>query len=197
METIRIKDALEHIKQSYQRWSAFMEQKVDFWKVEKDWHTKPHCSRVLLLALLLGKLKNLHAAELDALAMAAVFHDSRRQDDWLDVGHGQRAADYYRSYCENAEMAYDARTYYVMAYHDHDDEEGLRVLQEKFPGDSAVVLLYQIFKDADALDRFRLGPDALDVKYLRTEAAKELVEFSKMLLKYGPEKVLERKGWRR
>ena len=23
----------------------------------------------------------------------------RRQDDWLDVGHGQRAADSYRDYC--------------------------------------------------------------------------------------------------
>lgn len=45
--------------------------------------------------------------------MAAVFHDSRRQDDWLDVGHGQRAADYYRSYCEKTELTYDARTYYI------------------------------------------------------------------------------------
>lgn len=159
METIRMEDALEAVKQPYQSWSAFMEQKVDFWKVEKDWHTKPHCSRVLLLALLLGRLKNLHAAELDALAMAAAFHDSRRQDDWLDVGHGQRAADYYQSYCENAKIVFDARTYYVMAYHDRNDENGLRILREKFPNDPAAVLLYQIFKDADALDRFRLGPE--------------------------------------
>lgn len=43
------------------------------------------------------------------------------------------------------------------------------------------ILLYQIFKDADALDRFRLGPDGLDVRYLRTDAAKELYEYAKMV----------------
>lgn len=108
--------------------------------------------------------------------MAAAFHDSRRQDDWLDVGHGQRAADYYRSYCENGEVTYDDRTYYIMAYHDRDDELVLRIMREKFPDDSNAVLLYQIFKDADALDRFRLGPDALDIKYLRTNEAKNTVQ---------------------
>lgn len=164
---------------------------VDFWKVEKDWHTKPHCARVLLLALIMGRLNHLCIAELEVLAMAAVFHDSRRQDDWLDVGHGQRAADYYRSYCEKTELTYDARTYYIMACHDRDDQLGLRLLREKFYDDPDAVLLYQIFKDADALDRFRLGADALDVKFLRTGEAKELVEFAKMLLETGPEKLLE------
>ena len=77
-----------------------------------------------------------------------------------------------------------------MAYHDRDDELGLCVLQEKFLDDSDAVLLYQIFKDADALDRFRLGPDALDVKYLRTGEAKELVGFAKKLLETGVERVL-------
>lgn len=183
-------DVLVDVKQLYKRWSEFMEQKVDFWKVEKDWHTKAHCSRVLLLALMMGRMNRLCITEQQALAMVAVFHDSRRQDDWLDVGHGQRAADYYRSYCKKTELTYDARTYYIMAYHDRDDELGLCVLKEKFPDDSDAVLLYQIFKDADALDRFRLGPDALDVKYLRTGEAKELVGFAKKLLEIGVERVL-------
>ena len=191
METARIENVLEDVKQPYKRWSEFMEQEVDFWKVEKDWHTKPHCARVLLLALIMGRLNHLCIAELEALAMSAVFHDSRRQDDWLDVGHGQRAADYYRTYCEKTELNYDHRIYYIMAFHDRDDEWGLRILREKFPDDPDAVLLYQIFKDADALDRFRLGADALDVKYLRTGEAKDLVEFAKMLLETGPEKLLE------
>ena len=100
MEAIKTEDVLVDVKQLYKRWSEFMEQKVDFWKVEKDWHTKAHCSRVLLLALMMGRMNRLCITEQQALAMAAVFHDSRRQDDWLDVGHGQRAADYYRSYCK-------------------------------------------------------------------------------------------------
>lgn len=44
------------------------------------------------------------------------------------------------------------------------------------------MLLYQIFKDADALDRFRLGSDGLDVNFIRTKEAHELVEFAKELL---------------
>ena len=41
--------------------------------------------------------------------------------------------------------------------------------------------LYRIFKDADALDRYRLGPGkgALDERYLRTDAARELMGFAK------------------
>lgn len=191
METPRMENVLEDVKQPYKSWSEFMEQEIDFWKVEKDWHTKSHCARVLLLALIMGRLNHLRIAELETLAMAAVFHDSRRQDDWLDVGHGQRAADYYRSYCEKTELTYDPRTYYIMAFHDRDDDLGLRILREKFLDDPDAVLLYQIFKDADALDRFRLGPNALDVRYLRTGEAKDLVEFAKMLLESGPEKLLE------
>ena len=190
----RIESALENIEQLYRSWSELMEKKTDFWKTGKDWHTKSHCSRVLLLVLIIGKLKNLHTAELNALAAAAVFHDSRRMDDWPDVGHRQRAADYYRTCCKNMVTAYDARVYYVMAYHDREDETGWQILREKFPDDQTAVLLYQIFKDADALDRFRLGPDALDARYLRTTEAKELVDFSKVLLQYGPEVILKKRS---
>ena len=45
------------------------------------------------------------------------------------------------------------------------------------------VLLYQIFKDADALDRFRLGPGGFDSKYLRTNEARKLVEYAKAVWK--------------
>lgn len=59
METVKIKNILEDVKQSYQSWSEFMEQEVNFWKVEKDWHTKLHCARVLLLSLIMGRLNHL------------------------------------------------------------------------------------------------------------------------------------------
>lgn len=57
-----------------------------------------------------------------------------------------------------------------MAFHDRDDVLGEAALAEQEDG----VLLYRIFKDADALDRFRLGPDGLDVRYLRTDTARSL-----------------------
>ena len=44
------------------------------------------------------------------------------------------------------------------------------------------VLLYRIFKDADALDRYRLGETALDESMLRTTAAHSLTDFARCLV---------------
>lgn len=55
---MQIEDVLEGVKMPYKGWTEFMEREVDFWKVEKDWHTKPHCFRVLLLSLILGRLNH-------------------------------------------------------------------------------------------------------------------------------------------
>ncbi|TWE09182.1 hypothetical protein FB550_1011214 [Neobacillus bataviensis] len=148
---------------------------------------KAHCARVLLLALLIGNQKVLSEEEMDTLGMAAVFHDSRRLDDGIDKGHGGRAAEYYKDYCRAHDLPYDEKTYYITYYHDQDDSLGLSEIA-KFPSLSErAVLLYQIFKDADALDRFRLGPDALNVNFLRTEEAYGLVDFAKYLLQKSRE----------
>lgn len=170
------------ICERYQHWVQFMEEKVIFSLVESSIHTKAHCARVLLYALLIGAQTQLSERNMDALGMAAVFHDTLRQDDWLDVGHGQRAADYYHAFCAGSRLNYDERTYFIMAYHDRDDMLGLGALKERFADDPCAVLLYQIFKDADALDRFRLCPNALDAKYLRTEQAKKMLDFAKATL---------------
>ena len=92
----------------------------------------------------------------------------------VDVGHGQRAADYYRDYCQTHSLSFDNRVYLVMAFHDRDDALGEAALTEQESG----VLLYYIFKDADALDRFRLGPNGLDIRYLRTAEGKSFYRYA-------------------
>lgn len=162
-----------------------MDDRVEFWLPDSELHTKEHSSRVLLMALLIADQKGLNNMEMDALAMAAVFHDTRRLDDGIDQGHGRRAAEYYKEYCESNELSFDARTYSIIYYHDQDDSLGISEIEQKNHLDEGIVLLYQIFKDADALDRFRLGPDGLDVNFLRTEEARGLVEYAKELLQEG------------
>ncbi|WP_093796706.1 HD domain-containing protein [Sporomusa acidovorans] len=76
-----------------------MEQNIEFWLPDSVKHTKEHCARVLLLALVIAHQIGLSEEEMDALSMAAIFHDSRRLNDWLDKGHGKRAAEYYEDYC--------------------------------------------------------------------------------------------------
>lgn len=175
------------IKAPYEQWYAFMEKNIEFWLPESEWHTKTHCARVLLLSLLIGHQKDLSDEEKDALAMAAVFHDSRRLDDGIDKGHGSRAASYYKDYCHEHDLPYNEQTYVITYYHDQDDSLGLSEIKNSSSLNERAVLLYQIFKDADALDRFRLGPDGLDVKFLRTEEARQLVDFAKDLLRKSSE----------
>ena len=164
----------KQVQNDYKRWYHFLEQGVQFSLSDSEKHTKEHCTRVLLFALLIADKMDLSQKEREALCAAAVFHDSRRQDDWLDVGHGQRAADYYRDYCQTNSLSFDNRVYLVMAFHDRDDVLGEAALTEQKSG----ILLYHIFKDADALDRFRLGPNGLGIRYLRTADGKSLYRYA-------------------
>ncbi len=163
----------------WEKWASFLKDEVDFWHKASDFHTVAHCERVLLFALVLADRKGFSGAQRETLATAAVFHDSRRLDDWTDVGHGRRAADYYEEFCAARGTAFDPVCYEIMAWHDRHDEDGLEEIRRKFPGREDASLLYQVFKDADALDRFRLGPGGLDVRYLRTSEARELYGFAK------------------
>ena len=164
----------EPIREDYERWLHFLEEEVQFSLADSEKHTKEHCARVLFYALLIAEKMGISQAEREVLCAAAVFHDSRRQDDWLDVGHGQRAADYYRKYCQTHLLTCEEQAYWIMTYHDRDDALGEVALAEQEDG----VLLYHIFKDADALDRFRLGQGGFDARYLRTDVAKSLIPYA-------------------
>ncbi|MCM0624495.1 HD domain-containing protein [Lysinibacillus sp. OL1_EC] len=186
LENILKNPVCHPIQDSYERWYTFMDERIEFWLPNSVWHTKTHCARVLLLALLIGHQKGLSEEEKDALAMAAVFHDSRRLDDGIDKGHGSRAAAYYKDYCLKYDLPYNEQTYYITYYHDQDDSLGISEMKNSL--NERTVLLYQIFKDADALDRFRLGPNALDVNFLRREEAHRLVSFAKDLFNNSAKK---------
>lgn len=168
------------IKSNYDKWITLMNQQVSFSLESSDIHTKAHCTRVMLYALLIAHRMGLGVDAENVLGAAAAFHDSRRQDDWLDVGHGQRAADYYKEFCTENSLKFDERTYYIMAYHDRDDKIGKEKITDKRLDNGE--LLYEIFKDADALDRFRIASNALDIRMLRTETAKKIVPFAKHLV---------------
>lgn len=187
LENVLNEPIYQPIKETYERWYTFMEEKVEFWLPESEWHTKNHCARVLLLALVIGHEKGLSDEEKDILGMAAVFHDSRRLDDGIDKGHGSRAATYYKDYCREHNLPYEEQTYVITYYHDQDDTLGLSEIKKSPSLGERAALLYQIFKDADALDRFRLGDNGLDVKFLRTEEARGLVDFAKDLLRKSNE----------
>lgn len=169
------------VKDLFLQWRDFLYDRVTFNMPDSEIHAAGHCERVLLYALIIGHDifgDNLYV--LTALAHAAIFHDTRRQDDYLDTGHGARAAVYYRQFCdESHDIDFIPEAQLMMRYHDIDDKRGKVGIKRDFNGSlPRIFKLYDIFKDADALDRWRLGDGGLDPKYLRSSEAKEMVEYS-------------------
>lgn len=180
----------DRVRLLYLDWLAFMDGELDPWTTGGAIHFRPHWARVLLHALVIADRMGLGDGDLKALAMAAVFHDTRRQTPYLDTGHGARASAYYEQACAAAEpgslLALDPRTALAIAWHDRDDEDGIEAAERLAaemvgsPGADPQTIL-RIFKDSDALDRVRLGEGGLDTRYLRTETAREQVAFAEEL----------------
>lgn len=170
----------------FRKWRDFMYSgAVRYSRGDSCVHGMDHYERVLFHALTVGH--DIFGADenaLESLAQAAVWHDSRRQDEYLDTGHGARAAVYYTDYCrEHPEIKLHAAVPYMMRYHDLDDTVGADAIKKRFGVDAPRVLkMYEVFKDADALDRWRLGSRGLDPKYLRTPSARQKVDEARELV---------------
>ncbi|MDE6090464.1 MAG: hypothetical protein K2G41_07155 [Duncaniella sp.] len=174
-------------RELFLKWGDFLWNDVTFNMPDSKLHAMGHCERVLFHALAMGVLEIGHddMEALEILAHASVFHDTRRQDEYQDVGHGARAAVYYEDYCRQSDGAvtFHPEAAYLMRYHDLDDNIGREAIRKGFPDSyGRVEKLYEIFKDADALDRWRLGRWGLDVKYLRTDSARSLVDTARDLV---------------
>lgn len=174
------------VRSMFSYWRDEMYSKLKFWTLDDgiDIHTEGHCERVLLLALKIGEKRQLLLRSMIALCHASIFHDTRRKDNYLDRGHGDRAADYYKEFCEKNSMKFLPEVFATIKYHDRNDEEGEEYIRREAPADEMEGWLevYRDFKDADALDRFRLGPWGLNESFLRTEQSRELVDFARELV---------------
>ena len=170
------------VKTLFLRWTDVMDIRVRFNMPDSELHAAAHCERVLLYALLAGnEIYADDAGALEILAHAAIFHDTCRQDEYLDTGHGARAAVYYSKFCDTfKDIEFHNESAYLMRYHDLDDNDGRKAIACAFPVCSdKVAQFYSIFKDADALDRWRLGRYGLDTRYLRTDAARSLTGYAR------------------
>lgn len=201
----------QRVHDVFLHWLAFVNGDLQPWTTGGAIHFRPHWARVLMLALTICDEQGLNDTDLAALAMASVFHDSRRRNPYLDTGHGARAAAYYQLFSRDAAdgrrthagrtIAFDPRTYLAIFWHDRDDSTGFTALERAVAAnaladadlaDLAAAIpqgaqataadVLSIFKDADALDRIRLGASGLDPSYLRTPAARTLIPFANRLL---------------
>lgn len=153
-------------------------------------HGQGHIERVILLSLLLSFYYKLNKNDTDILRYAASLHDTKRVDDSYDTEHGYRAALYSIDYAKIDEKDKNILQA-VLATHSRSDKDMDQTIEEFFVKDlERARYLSKLFKDADALDRVRLGD--LDQKYLRNDFSHDLVDFSNKLF----EKYMERQ-WKK
>ena len=235
----------QRVATKYATWLDFMNERLEPWTTGGAIHFRPHWARVLMLALTLGDAAELPDADMDALAMAAVFHDSRRKNPYLDTGHGERAAQYYQQACttschagandglsshadvnevpafpagadpasaagaaadstrasaasraHGAVLVFDPRAYLAVYWHDRDDDDGLMAIRAAMETDAFrnalpsgaeadATFVYRLLKDADGLDRFRLGEGCFDKRFMRTQEALGRINFAIDLLEFS------------
>lgn len=155
-------------------------------------HDKAHSMRVMFLSLVLGTVEGLPEQDLVCLCMTAIFHDVGRKGNGVETGHGASSATAYKKYrapiilLPDKKYGYrrliihdaDPMVAFLIKYHDLSDEVAFSAISrmKAMKGqEKRAKQLYDIFKDADALDRVRLGlHDGIDPDMLRTDTAKRL-----------------------
>lgn len=100
---------------------------------------------------------------------AAATHDVGRIDDGIDLEHGTRSAKWIKNNLSD-QMSPELldKVTYIVHWHVPPDAEA-----------PVMTIELKVLKDADALDRVRLGD--LDISYLRTDVATGLVDLAEDL----------------
>lgn len=153
---------------------------IDTVGYSKGVHGTFHVYRVLLHALILSYYLNLEDDDLDILATACAWHDIGRTHDWVDYLHGLHSAEKYKQ----STRKYNSDVYFLIQYHCIDDEKALEELEEIYKSSTErkrMRLLFNLIKDADALDRIRLGQRDTDVNYLRLNKSKRMTLVARLL----------------
>lgn len=144
-------------------------------------HSPLHSVRVLCLALLLGILYRLNHTDLVNLATAIIYHDLGRIDDSVDDLHGKRGAEIFLKNKISSKIDREIVSF-LIEYHCLDDNIGNEYIEKNFDNSERARLLFNIIKDADALDRIRLGKDGLDISYLRLNESKKMTLIARLFI---------------
>jgi len=151
--------------------------KPSYFRHPSDLHGICHTYRVMCHVLVIGSELKLFKEK--RLAFCAAFvHDMSRKHDGFSLGHGPRAAkekvpEFMPMFCRNGVQMDDIASIQA-AVANHSQYTELKK-------DDPFYIVAALLKDADALDRIRMGEDNLKKKYLRFEASGNLIDFAREL----------------
>lgn len=148
-------------------------------------HGLGHTRRVLIHGLELADTLGLCEQEREAVRLAALWHDIGRTNDRVDYYHGAKSAGkavglglHEHAPPEIHEIALFAVTHHSGA------EEHAEIGARWMPDSAATLRVFRALKDADGLDRVRLGD--LDPSYLRFAESKTRIARAWELLREIP-----------
>lgn len=155
-------------------------------KLNPEWFQYPwsihgvrHCTRVLLHTCNFADKLDLGPSDIRLLALSALYHDIGRIHDSEDPDHG------YRSWKKLTDLKLykpdsqeeEAVLRFIIENHClHDADGEINLSDYQIKDKKKALYLYNIFKDADGLDRVRLGD--LDLSYMRLPETQTMSRFA-------------------
>ena len=143
---------------------------------DSEVHGRGHIHRTLLYAALIAWKEGLEEDDVRQFFRAAAYHDVGRSSDGFDLYHGARSA--LRLEALTGVSGEDlTELQAAVSAHARPDSDMESILRAYAPEDYPRTLkLTRLLKDADNLDRVRLGD--LKTRYLRHEGAKAVEPFA-------------------
>ena len=144
-------------------------------------HGIEHAYRVLLLVREMAAQEKLSTKQMKQLEFCAIFHDIGRINDEIDDLHGKRAIQLLIKNSFWGLEKYDNQLVrFIIENHCIDDSlSRMTVESYNLHNMEEAIYLLSIFKDADNLDRIRLGD--FDSSFLRIQSSFNLISVAREL----------------
>ncbi len=141
-------------------------------------HGIEHSFKVYLLIQKLCEIELIGEPERIQLEFCAFFHDIGRVNDLVDDTHGIKSFKKLKKYIFFGLKKFNnSFVQYIIENHCLNDKKAIdNSIHYQLTNYERAKFLILLFKDADSLDRFRLGD--FDKKYLRNSSAEKLIDLA-------------------
>jgi hypothetical protein len=132
---------------------------------------------VLIHSLAIADSVGLTDQERESLRYAAMWHDMGRTNDGVDYFHGAKSAGKVvgLGLHEGIEPYVLEAALFAVTHHCGSEEHAERAI-DRMREPESMRRVFRVLKDADGLDRVRLGSGDLNPSYLRYEVSRTMVD---------------------
>ena len=155
-----------------------LEPRKEYFTAESSIHGTSHTRRVMCWTLIIA-IESGYIQEGKTAFLAALMHDTARTNDGKCDDHGLWAVE------KKWSLFKPLFELFVQSESDFQAIADSCIYHSKWkeaPQNHPHLISINILKDADALDRFRLGEDYFNKKYLRFEQTHQYIESAKKLV---------------